>query len=440
MLTVTCSRCGSKRALESLEALAGARFCDVCGQQAVLVQANVQDMLAFLPTARSNIAIQEQTRKEEMEKQEKLQAHIEAEIVRQRELESKCVDLTKRELEINQRISDEEKKLKSEEENLQRLNNQTFVARQVNQSLENDHQKIQSDIEEKTVRLRELKARIEDVTKREMELIENTTSQETKLKLAGDQFEQINKNIQELNRERQSLETRNLVLTEAAEEKTAHLRELETNAKVLQVHTQDLKQHDDQETKLVIKRESELKSVEGQIEQFNNRALELENTVASLITRRQELEEANSMLVNQELDKLLQDKRKDVPNSESGSIQNSVVEEEVPEFNSTPDAVARREAQSLEWLGIVAKHRKQYERSEAHFRNALEIRERLGDDQDVAFTLGLLLELAKERKEYSKARDYALKAKEIHTRIGDKQSENRLLDELNSIRDLEGST
>src|SRR5208282_3125150 len=361
--------------------------CDVCGQKAALVQGDVQDLLAFLQTTRSNDATQEQTRKEEVDKQEKLRAHIEAQIVRQRELESKYADLTKRELEINQRISDEEKKLKSEEENLQRINNQTSVARQLNQTLENDHREIVSGIEEKTSNLRELKTRIEDATKRETELIENSTSQETKLKLVGDRLEQVNKSIQELNRQRQSLETRNLELTQTVAKKTSRLRELETNVEALQKHTQDLKQDHDRETKLVTDRETELKSVEEQIEQLHNRVRELENTVASLMTRRQELEETNSKFVNQnqELDKLLQDKRKHVPNSESESNQSSV-EEEIPETSSTPDAVARREAQSLEWLGIVAKHRKQYERSEVHLRNALEIRERLGDDRDVAFT------------------------------------------------------
>ena len=435
MLDVICSKCGSKRTLESLEALPGAKFCDVCGQQAVLVQANVHDLLAF-QTGRSNLTAKEQTRREEVEKQEKLRALIEADTARQRELESKCGELTKREMEIMQRISDHENKLKSEEENLQRLNNETFVARQLNQSLEEDRQKIKSNIEEKTASLRELNARIENLAKREMELIQNTTNQETKLRSIEEEHEKVNKRVQELNRESQSLEKRNLELTEAVDKKTSRLRELETSVEVAKQTTQSIKKHDAQEIKLITERESKLKSVEGQIGQLNGRVQELENTVASLFRRRQELEETNSKLANQnqELDKQLQEKRKEVLKPETNSIQR-LVEEEPTKYDSTPDAVARREAQSLEWLGIVAKHRKQYERSEAYFRYALEIRERLGDDRDVAFTLGLLFELAKERKEYDKARDYAMKANEIYTRMGDMQSENRILDELNSIRD-----
>ena len=434
MLVVICSRCESKRVIENLEALPGARFCDICGQQSVLVQANVHDMLTFFQTERSHVATQEQTRKEQFDKQEKLRTHIEAQIVRQIELESKCADLTRRELEINQRISDEEKKLKSEEENLQRLKNQTSAAHHLNQSLENERQKVKSDIVDKTASLRELEARIEDVTKRQTELIEKATIQETKLQLIEDQFQQVNKNLQELNQERQSLETKDLELSEAGDEKTARLRELNASVEVLKQHTHDLKSQNDRETKLITERESELRSIEGQIKKSKDRVQELQNTATSLTKRRQELEEANSMLVkqNQELDKLLQNK--------SGSIQMLTDEEQLSKLDGTPSAVARREAHSLEWLGIVAKYRKEYDQSEMHFRKALEIRERLGDELDAAFTLDLLVGLAKGRKQYAKAREYALKARQIHMRTGDEQSERRISDELNSIRDLERAT
>src|SRR5208282_5485962 len=123
-----------------------------------------------------------------------------------------------------------------------------------------------------------------------------------------------------------------------------------------------------------------------------------------------------------------------------GSIQTPTDNEQLSELDSTPSAVARREAHSFEWLGIVAKYRKEYDLSEMHFRKALEIRERLGDELDVAFTFSLLSGLAKGRKQYAKAREYALKAQEIHMRMGDEQNEKRISDELNLIRDLESAT
>jgi tetratricopeptide (TPR) repeat protein len=106
----------------------------------------------------------------------------------------------------------------------------------------------------------------------------------------------------------------------------------------------------------------------------------------------------------------------------------------------TPEAAARREAYSLEWLGVVAKHRGQYDRSEAYYRKALEIRKKLGDEEDAAFTLDLLLNVAKVRKNYARAREYGLKALVMHKRMGYSEGERRVAETLHEILELEHAT
>lgn len=130
----------------------------------------------------------------------------------------------------------------------------------------------------------------------------------------------------------------------------------------------------------------------------------------------EKLETANSSLINenQELDKLLQEKRR----------QLSELETQIESIR----------ADSLEWLGRVAQRCEEYGKSDEHYKKALEIRQKLGDEE------GLLLGLAKERKQYAEAEEYGLKALQIHTRLGDKGSQKEISEGLRAIRDLRHAT
>src|SRR5208282_744723 len=395
MLVVTCSNCGSKRNIETLEALAGARFCDICGKPIGRVEANIPDLLPSIQPKRANIPTEAHGQRKELEKQNQ-QTLIEEESVRQRELEATLTELRHRERETRQRISDVEKKLKSEEDNLQQLNKQTFALHKEKELLENERRQINSNIEEKIGRIQELEERIRFITKRETEITQKTKIQETKLKSTESDLEQSNKRIRELNQETQLIERSNHELSKVVEEKTNRLLGLEASIQLLQQRIQELNNRGDRETALIAERETKLKSVEHHIRQINDQMRELENTAASLSKGNRGLEETHFSLKNQnqELDNLLQDKQKQLLQPEIRSNQ-TTDEEQMSDFDGTPSVVAKREAQSFEWLGIVAKYRKDYDLSEMRFRKALQIRERLGDELDVAFTLSLLSGLAK---------------------------------------------
>ncbi len=373
MLEVTCSKCGSKRLLQSLEDLVYAKFCDKCGQSSTCL--SVTQILAYL--------------------------------------EHRPVNVTPK---------------------------NTEGLREEKKSLEDHNQQLQITIAEKTASLHELEAKTGDLKKHEERITRNVLDQETKLKSVENDIKSSADRIRELHQEQQLLETQDQQLKSAVREKTTYLEELEAKIKNLNTREKEVNQR-------ILLQEEKLKSTENNIEQYNNRIRDLKNATITLESQKQKLEVEISSFTdqNRQLDKLLQDKRTQLSELETKSKSPREADQIEPtpdgrgDLEQTPDA-ARREAHSLEWLGIVAKHREQYDKSEQYYREALKIRQELGDEEDEAFTLSLLLDLAKERKEYAIAQEYGMRAMEIHTRLGDKQGEKKIAEALRAISNIEHPT
>jgi len=89
-------------------------------------------------------------------------------------------------------------------------------------------------------------------------------------------------------------------------------------------------------------------------------------------------------------------------------------------------------------LGMIAQERQQFDQAEAWYRQALEIRERLGLERYAAAAYHQLGRIAQERQQFDQAEAWYRQALEIFERLGHPPLQVNTLAQLGVLRSLQG--